>query len=137
MAGATHVLPRVMPRPALLRRRAVRRAATFYLLVSPWLLGFVLLSAVPLAGALLMSLTNYDGLNLDYVAFVGVDNYARAFSDPEAQHALLRTLLLMVLVVPPGLVLQLLPRSGAPPGAGWSSSSPVCRASLPSTARPR
>ena len=108
MAGATHVLPRVMPRPALLRRRAVRRAATFYLLVSPWLLGFVLLSAVPLAGALLMSLTNYDGLNLDYVAFVGVDNYARAFSDPEAQHALLRTLLLMVLVVPTGLVLQLL-----------------------------
>jgi len=108
VAGATHVLPRVMPRPALLRRRAVRRAATFYLLVSPWLLGFVLLSAVPLAGALLMSLTNYDGLNLDYVAFVGVDNYARAFSDPEAQHALLRTLLLMVLVVPTGLVLQLL-----------------------------
>jgi multiple sugar transport system permease protein len=107
MAGATQVLPRTMPRPAAWRRRGVRRAVTFYLLISPWLLGFLLLSAVPLVGAFLMSFTNYDGLNLDYVRFVGADNYARALGDADAQYALGRTLLLMAVVVPVGLVVQL------------------------------
>jgi multiple sugar transport system permease protein len=107
MVGATQVLPRTLPRPAVWRRRRVRRAVTFYLLISPWLLGFVLLSAVPLAGAFLMSFTNYDGLNLDYLQFVGADNYARALADPDAQYALGRTLLLMAVIVPIGLVLQL------------------------------
>jgi len=72
MAEATHVLPRAWPRSATWRRRGFRRGLTFYLLISPWLLGFVLLGALPLAGAFLMSLTNYDGLNLDYVRFVGI-----------------------------------------------------------------
>jgi len=107
MAGATQVLPRTMPRPAVWRRRGVRRAVTFYLLISPWLLGFVLLSAIPLIGAFLMSFTNYDGLNFDYVRLVGADNYVRALGDPDAQYALGRTLLLMTVVVPLGLVLQL------------------------------
>lgn len=107
MTGATRALPRTLARTAPWRRRGVRRAATFYLLVSPWLLGFVFLFVFPLVMAFLMAMTNYDGLNLDYIRFVGLDNYARAFSDPEARHALGRTLLLMALVVPVGLALQL------------------------------
>jgi multiple sugar transport system permease protein len=107
MAGATQVLPRTVPRAAAWRRRGVRRAVTFYLLISPWLLGFALLSAIPLAGAFLMSFTNYDGLNLDYVRFVGADNYVRALGDDDAQYALGRTLALMAVVVPVGLVVQL------------------------------
>src|SRR5438045_2034943 len=107
MAGATHVLPRAWPRTSAWRRRSFRRAVTFYLLISPWLVGFILLGAVPLAGAFVMSFTNYDGLNLDYVRFVGTDNYARAFGDSDAQYALGRTLLLMAVVVPIGLALQL------------------------------
>src|SRR5438094_716782 len=107
MAGATHVLPRAWPRTTAWRRRSFRRAVTFYLLISPWLVGFILLGAVPLAGAFVMSFTNYDGLNLDYVRFVGTDNYARAFGDSDAQYALGRTLLLMAVVVPIGLALQL------------------------------
>jgi multiple sugar transport system permease protein len=107
MAEATHVLPRAWPRSAAWRRRGFRRGLTFYLLISPWLVGFVLLGALPLAAAFLMSLTNYDGLNLDYLQFVGADNYARALADVDAQYALGRTLLLMAFVVPVGLVLQL------------------------------
>lgn len=107
MTAATGALHRYAPRSALWRRRGVRKAATFYLLISPWLLGFALLSAIPLALAFLMSFTNYDGLNLDYVRFLGLDNYARALTDPDAQHALGRTLVLVAAVVPAGLVLQL------------------------------
>jgi len=107
MTGATRALPRTLARAAPWRRRGVRRGATFYLLISPWLIGFVFLFAFPLVMAFLMALTNYDGLNLEYLQFVGLDNYTRAFADPEAQHALGRTLLLMAIVVPLGLVLQL------------------------------
>jgi len=107
MTAATGALPRAAPLSALWRRRGVRKAATFYLLISPWILGFVFLSAIPLALAFLMSFTNYDGLNLDYVRLVGLDNYTRAFTDADAQHALGRTLVLMVAVVPTGLVVQL------------------------------
>jgi len=107
MAGATHVFPQAWPRSAAWRRRGFRRALTFYLLISPWLIGFVLLGAIPLAGAFVMSFTNYDGLNLDYLSFVGADNYTRALGDADAQYALGRTLLLMAFVVPVGLALQL------------------------------
>ena len=107
MAGATHVLPQAWPRSAAWKRRGFRRALTFYLLISPWLIGFVLLGAIPLAGAFVMSFTNYDGLNLDYLSFVGADNYMRALGDADAQYALGRTLLLMAFVVPVGLALQL------------------------------
>src|SRR5213083_2741199 len=107
MAGATHVMPRAWPRTAAWRRRGFRRSLTFYLLISPWLVGFILLGAIPLAGAFVMSFTNYDGLNFDYLRFVGVDNYTRALGDADAQYALGRTVLLMAVVVPVGLVLQL------------------------------
>ena len=37
------------------------RGRTFYLFISPWVAGFLLLTAVPLAYAFAMSLTNFDG----------------------------------------------------------------------------
>ena len=37
------------------------RGRTFYLFASPWIAGFVLLTAAPLAYAFGMSLTNFDG----------------------------------------------------------------------------
>ena len=75
MTGAARVLDRPVARVAPWRRRGLRRAVTFYLLISPWLIGFVLLAAIPLVMAFLMSLSNYDGLNLEYVQFVGLENY--------------------------------------------------------------
>jgi multiple sugar transport system permease protein len=89
------------------RRRSARRALTFYLLISPWLLGFVLLGILPLALGLAMSFTDYDGLNLDYLRFVGLENYAEALGDDDAIYALQRTLLFMAMVVPLGVALQL------------------------------
>ncbi|TMC06931.1 MAG: sugar ABC transporter permease [Chloroflexi bacterium] len=65
MTGAARVLDRPVARIAPWRRRGLRRAVTFYLLISPWLIGFVLLAAIPLVMAFLMSLSNYDGLNLE------------------------------------------------------------------------
>jgi ABC-type sugar transport system permease subunit len=97
---------------ARLGRRALtrqqRRTLTFYAFVSPWLLGFVFLSVFPLVVGFITSLTNYDGLNLETVKFVGWDNYVRAFEDPDVKFSLLRTILWMLANLPLWLGLSFL-----------------------------
>ena len=88
--------------------RNQRRTLTFYLFVSPWLIGFVLLGIFPLLVGLLTSLTNYDGLNLATLKFVGLDNYARAFEDPDVSFSLVRTILWGLANLPLWLVLSFL-----------------------------
>lgn len=85
--------------------RSQRRTLTFYLFISPWLIGLVALGLIPLVIGLLTSFTNYDGLNLDTVKFIGLRNYARAFSDPDTIYSLGRTLLWTGLNVPLWLAL--------------------------------
>ncbi len=88
--------------------RSRRRTRTFFLLISPWLIGFVLLTVFPLAFGLLISLTNYDGLNLSHLHFVGLRNYVTAIQDPNVQHTFNRTLVWTLLNLPTWLVLSLL-----------------------------
>ncbi|HEX3811262.1 MAG TPA: sugar ABC transporter permease [Mycobacteriales bacterium] len=82
------------------------RARTFYGFISPWLLGFVLLTLFPLGYALWLSLTNYDGLTGRY-HYVGVRNYTDIINDNDALHALARTGLYTVITVPAGIILGL------------------------------
>jgi multiple sugar transport system permease protein len=98
---------RVAPRRRF-QGRAWRETVSSYLFISPWLLGFLGLSVVPLALGLAASLTNYDGYNLDSLRFRGLDNYARAFDDPEVWHALWRTAVFSVMNVPLSIGLALL-----------------------------
>jgi ABC-type sugar transport system permease subunit len=86
--------------------RNQRRAATFYLLVSPWLIGFVLLGIIPFVIGLLTSFTNYDGLNISNFKFVGIDNYTRAFGDLEVSFSMKRTLLWGLVNLPTWLILS-------------------------------
>ena len=64
---------------------------TFYLFVSPWILGFLLLTATPLVYAFAMSLTNFDGAS-DRWKWVGLSNYTELLRDSDAWASLLRTL---------------------------------------------
>ncbi len=86
--------------------RNQRRTATFYLLVSPWLIGFVLLGIIPFVIGLLTSFTNYDGLNISNFKFIGLDNYARAFDDLEVAFSAKRTLLWGAINLPTWLILS-------------------------------
>ena len=88
--------------------RNQRRTLTFYLFVSPWLIGFVLLGIFPLLVGLLTSFTNYDGLNLETVKFVGLGNYARVFEDTDVSFSLVRTILWGLANLPLWLVLSFL-----------------------------
>jgi multiple sugar transport system permease protein len=97
-------------RPPLRRflgSRRWRRRFWFYFFISPWLLGFIFLWVVPLALGFATSLTNYDGLNLASLKFVGMLNYARAFTtDPDAGYALAQTLKWTVLNLPAWIILS-------------------------------
>ncbi len=65
--------------------RARREARDFYLMIAPWLLGFIFLSVVPLLLGLAASFTNYNGLNLNNLKFVGLNNYKRAFVNHQGE----------------------------------------------------
>lgn len=71
----------------------------FYAFVSPWLIGFVLLTATPMIYGFVVSLTNFDGSSPRF-RWVGLRNYIELFQDADAWSALLRTLAFAAIVVP-------------------------------------
>lgn len=89
-------------------RRARKQAFWFYLIITPWLLGFLCLTLFPTVMGLLMSFSNYDGFNLDTVRWVGLENYSRLFQDAEALQSLKRTAAFMVVAVPGVILIQLI-----------------------------
>jgi multiple sugar transport system permease protein len=105
-AEAPLVTTAVKPR----RRTSVRRRETFafYGFLSPWLLGFILLTSVPLVLGFAMSLTNLTTVNLHTnLQYVGAKNYIRAWHDHEMWYSMQRTGILMVTIVPLWIVTQL------------------------------
>lgn len=92
------------------RRTPIRRRETvsFYGFISPWLLGFIFLSILPLALGFAISLSNFTGFNLHTLRFVGAANYTRAFHDPDFWLSLVRTGVFTLIVVPATLAIQLL-----------------------------
>ncbi len=64
-------------------------------LVVPALVIFLVFAVLPLAGVLLLSFTNWDGIGS--ITFAGVANWLRAFGDPTMYHALWLTFLIMAL----------------------------------------
>ncbi|NGY65244.1 sugar ABC transporter permease [Lentzea sp. NEAU-D13] len=72
---------------------------TFYLFVSPWVLGFALLTALPLGYAFAISLTNFNGTSSQW-RWVGLGNYVEFLSDTDAITSLVRTLAFTAIAVP-------------------------------------
>jgi multiple sugar transport system permease protein len=77
MASPTATARTTGRRPSRTRRREIGAGYAF---LSPWLIGFVALTAGPMIASLYLSFTDYD-LFAD-PQFVGVENYTRLFSDP-------------------------------------------------------
>jgi multiple sugar transport system permease protein len=104
--GTPLVAAAVKPRRRASRAR--RETLAFYGFLSPWILGFVVLTSVPLALAFAMSLSNLTPVNLHTnLHYVGADNYVRAWHDDAMWYAFKRTGFLMVTIVPLWLVTQL------------------------------
>ena len=80
---------------------------TFYVFIAPWLLlGFLGLCLLPLAYALGLSFTNFNGFS-GHWHWVGWSNYVEAVEDSDTWTGLWRTVLLALITVPLGVVLGL------------------------------
>jgi multiple sugar transport system permease protein len=95
MDTAVEIHPQVKGRKHKIWTRSQRKTATFYLFVSPWILGFLLLIVLPIIVAVLISFTNYDGLSLNTIRWVGLSNYERALTnkDVDFKFSFVRTIL--------------------------------------------
>lgn len=90
-----------------IKSRAGREALALYLFISPWALGLLLLTIVPVALGILTSLTNYDGISpLNLVKFVGTANYVRASHDEDAWQGFSNVALLSLWLVPIGITVS-------------------------------
>lgn len=85
-------------RPAR-RGRTRREGVAGYVFLSPWLLGLVGVTAVPMLYSLYLSFTDYDLLTSPQ--WIGLDNYREIFTaDPHYWHAVTVTVVFAVVSVP-------------------------------------
>jgi raffinose/stachyose/melibiose transport system permease protein len=82
-------------RAVAVRERSKGKTGALAWLVLPALAFFLVFALVPLAGVLLLSFTNWDGIGA--ITFAGVANWLGAFADPMIYHALGLTFLIMAL----------------------------------------
>ena len=89
--------------------KAAREARAFYMMTSPWILGFLFLTLIPLLLGLATAFTNYNGLNIDRLKFMGLQNFQRALSpeNKDFRVSLFNSFKYALIVVPIGQALSL------------------------------
>jgi multiple sugar transport system permease protein len=80
------------------------RIKDFFFFASPWLTGFFLLTIVPLASSLALSLTKWDILTPP--EFIGLTNYIEIFQDPLFFKSLKVTISFAIISVPLSVLLE-------------------------------
>jgi multiple sugar transport system permease protein len=61
--------------------RARREERMFYLFVTPWLIGLTFFWGGPVLAAMGLSFTDWSGVNLSEIQFIGLENYGTMFAD--------------------------------------------------------
>ncbi|MCT2584337.1 carbohydrate ABC transporter permease [Actinophytocola gossypii] len=82
-----------------------RETLAAFAFLSPWIIGFLVLTAGPMIISLVLSFTNYDGLQ--ETRGVGWDNYEKLLSDPKVRKSLSNTLIYAVMIVPSTMIVSL------------------------------
>lgn len=103
MAGTPSdaALPRpVAAAPAAARSLARREQLWGYVFIAPWIVGFLLFTLLPMAAALVFSLTDFDLRRPDEIRFIGLQNYERLLADRDVQHSLAITVRFILTTVP-------------------------------------
>lgn len=101
-------IPSVKPRTSALRRREITWG---YIFLSPWIIGFFLFSFLPIVMTIFLTFTDYKGTT-EFAPgnfnMVGLDNYARLFTDQYALPSMGVTLKFALIGIPLGLIIPLL-----------------------------
>jgi ABC-type sugar transport system permease subunit len=97
-------------RPTSLARREARQGLLF---ISPWILGFLAFTAIPMVATFVLTFLNVTLSQAEPLRFVGLDNYARLMRDSQAWASLGVTMrfalfwLPVVIIIPFALALAL------------------------------
>ena len=75
-------------------------ALTGLAFVSPFIVGFVLFSALPMIASFILSLTDFDPRDPEATQFIGLDNYRQMLNDPALIQALGVTIRFGLITVP-------------------------------------
>ena len=94
--------------PPRRRTRLEQEARIGLLFLSPWLIGFVLLKALPILAALIFSLTDFRMLAPEETTFIGLENYTRFLNDTVAGASLFGSLGYFLLTVPLEMIVALI-----------------------------
>lgn len=89
------------------RTRSQQEAQIGLLFLAPWIVGFILLKALPILAALVFSVTDFQMLSPETTQFIGFANYARFLGDAEAGASLFGSLGYFLLTVPLEMVVAL------------------------------
>ena len=90
---------RVLRRPRLspLERREALQGLLF---ISPWIIGFLVFTFLPMVAALAFSFTNIEITGGDPLRFVGLENYQKLLIDPDVFNALKVTFVFAAIYLP-------------------------------------
>ncbi|MFN8410874.1 MAG: sugar ABC transporter permease [Anaerolineales bacterium] len=70
------------------------------MLISPWLIGLLLFSLIPILASFVLSFTDFHLLTPEQVQFIGIENYVGVVKDKEAWRVLWLTIRLALIVIP-------------------------------------
>ena len=76
-----------------------------WLFISPWIIGFLAFTIIPMGASLFFSFTDFFLLKPDEISFVGLDNYVRLTTDPRVRESLRATFLFAIIALPLSIVL--------------------------------
>jgi ABC-type sugar transport system permease subunit len=97
-----------VPRRPHLSPQARREARWGLIFISPWIIGFFAFTLLPMIATLAFTFTNINLDQKEPLSFVGITNYSRLFSDPQAWESLGVTLRFALLALPISVGLPLL-----------------------------
>ena len=76
-----------------------------YIFIAPWIIGFTLLTLIPMVATFVFTFTNINLIQDRPLEFVGFQNYQNLIADPRTWDALLVTLRFAAIALPVGLLL--------------------------------
>lgn len=78
-----------------------------WIFLSPWLIGFLLFTLLPMLASLLFSFTNFNLTQPGQIQFIGFANYQKLFQDPFVAESLSATIHYGMIALPASIILPL------------------------------
>ncbi|MBI5959269.1 MAG: sugar ABC transporter permease [Chloroflexi bacterium] len=75
--------------------------------LAPWIFGFLVFTAVPMAASIIFSFTDYTLTKPGEIEFIGLENYQQLTTDPRVDDALWATLKFSMIALPLSVILPL------------------------------